>query len=255
MKSHSAGTIPCIRIDVVIGVFALAAAWQLPLCADKSSDTIRANRPAKRQTNDAHDLEIRLRAQRVVDRKAEAEYHIAQLAYVIAEIEIQQYIESIFPQELANANAEIKRAESDLKRTEDRLDWLRNNSYKGFPHLPTTTDELRVKKARFALEQAVSKKLVLAEYTKGKRTRELEAEADKARAAEVAKKRAWELEKLKQSVIEQQIAQWQPVFTKRDDVKRSPSGSINVFARFWEGEPRSPGITQRHLGGAFRDEA
>jgi hypothetical protein len=225
MKSNSAGTIQCVRIEVIIGAFALAAAWLLPVQADESAGPIQVTRPAKRQTTGTQGLEARLRAQRVVVRKAEAEYHIARLACEIAEIEVQQYIDCIFPQELATAEAEIKRAASDLKRAEDRLDWLRNNSYKGFPPLLTTADEIAVKKARFALEQAVSEKMVLADYTRGKKTRELKAEADKARAVEVAKKRAWEVEKLKLSVIEQQIAQWQPVMVRGGEVKRSPSRS------------------------------
>jgi len=232
MKSSLAGTIQCFRIDVVIGAFALAAAWLLPLRADESAGTIQRTRPAKRQTTETQSWEARLRLQRFVVRKAEAEYYNSRLAREIAEIEIQQYVECIFPQELANANAEIKRAESDLKRAENRLDWLKNNSYKGFPRSPRTTDELGAKKARFAREQALSKKLVLTEYAKTKRTRELNAEADKARSVELAKKRAWELEKSKQSVIEQQIAHWQPVFAKRGEVLRSLS-----------------------VHGAFRDEA
>ncbi len=131
-----------------------------------------------------------------------------------------------FREELATANAKIKRAESDLKRAEDRLDRRRNNSYKGFPPLPATTDELGVKKARFALEQALSEKKVLAEFTKGRKTRELKAEVDKARAVKRAKQRAWEIEKSKQSAIEHQIAQWQAVIVQRGEVKRSPSRSV-----------------------------
>lgn len=234
MKSHSAGTIHCLRSGVVIGVLALAAAWLLPLHGDEPAGSLHHTRPANGQVTEIRGLNARLRAQRLVARKAEAEYYMARLACQIAEIEFQRYIEHIFPEELASANADIRRAQLDLKRAEERLDWIRNKSYKGFPPLTTTSDELGVKKARFALEQALSKKKVLADFTKGKKTRELKAEAEKARAVELVKKRAWELEKSKGSAIEHQIAQWQAMFAKRGDAKRSRSRSV---------------------GGAFRDEA
>jgi hypothetical protein len=226
MTSHSGGIIRCVRIDFVVGVAALAAACLVSLRADESAASIEGTRPAERQRTDTPRWEARVRAQRLVVRKVEAEYHIARLACEIAEIDLQHYVDWIFPQELINANAEIKRAASALKRAQNRLDWLRNNSYRGFPALPLTTNELDVKKARFALEQALSKKTVLSEFTKGKKTRELKTEADKTRDVEGAKKRAWDLEKLKQSVIEEQIAQWQPVFANRGGVNWSLSRTV-----------------------------
>ena len=56
------------------------------------------------------------------------------------------------------------------------------------------SEELTLKKARFALEQAQSKKKVLVEYTKDKTIKELESEVEKARSDELAKKATWELE-------------------------------------------------------------
>ena len=68
------------------------------------------------------------------------------------------------------------------------------------------SEELTLKKARFALEQAQSKKKVLVEYTKDKTIKELESEVEKARSDELAKKATWELEKSKEKKLERQIA-------------------------------------------------
>ncbi len=71
---------------------------------------------------------------------------------------------------------------------------------------PEVSEELTLKKARFALEQAESKKKVLVDYTKGKTIKELKSEVEKARSDELAKKATWELEVSKEKKLERQIA-------------------------------------------------
>src|SRR5262249_29143175 len=68
------------------------------------------------------------------------------------------------------------------------------------------SEELALKKAVFALEQAQSKKKVLVEYTKGKTIKELRSEVEKARSDELAKKATHELEVSKEKKLEKQIA-------------------------------------------------
>jgi hypothetical protein len=165
--------------------------------------------------------------QRKAALQANVAYNNARLAREIAEIGIEQYFECNFPQELATADAEIKQAESDLKRAEDRLEWVRNNSYKGFPPDGSViSGELNVKKASFALQQALSKKKVLVNFKKDKRVKELKGEVDTARSNEVAKKAAWALEKLKESAIEQQMAQWQVMVANCGEMKGPSSRSV-----------------------------
>ncbi len=66
---------------------------------------------------------------------------------------------------------------------------------KGYVSAATkVSEELTLKKARFALEQAQSKKKVLVEYTRDKTIKELQSEVEKARSDELAKKATWELE-------------------------------------------------------------
>ena len=137
---------------------------------------------------------------------AEAGYHNARLAREIAEITVLEYQEGLYSQEIATADGEIALAEADLQRSQDRLDRVRRMLEKGFiPVYPKYVEELSVKKAQFALEQALSKKEVLVDYTRPKRIKELKGDVEKARSNELAKKAAWELEKSKESALEREV--------------------------------------------------
>jgi hypothetical protein len=158
------------------------------------------------QAQEAQNVKARWRAQQIATRKAEAEYHNARLAREIAEITVREYLEGLYSQEIATINGEIALAESDLQRAQDQLDRARRMDEKGFiPVYPKGVEELSVKKARFALEQARSKKKVLVDYTRPKRIKALKSEVEKARADELAKKAAWELEKSKESALEREV--------------------------------------------------
>ncbi len=114
-----------------------------------------------------------------------------------------EYVEGIFVQDKATAEGEIKLAESDLSRSEDRLDWATRMFEKGYvSKAAKVSEELTLKKARFALEQAESKLKVLLDYTKAKTIKELESEVEKARSDELAKKATWELEVSKEKKLE-----------------------------------------------------
>jgi HlyD family secretion protein len=156
---------------------------------------------------DIHVLRARWRAQQMHARKAEAEYQSARLTREVAEIALLEFEEAIFSADLATAEGEIKLAESDLARAEDRLEWARKMFDKGFVSNTTKiSEELTQKKARFALEQAESKKKILVSYTKPKTIKELRSEVEKAHADELAKEAAWDLEKAKQQIeLERQL--------------------------------------------------
>ena len=80
-------------------------------------------------------------------------------------------------------NGEIKLAESNLARAEDRLDWTTRMFVKGYASkAEEVTEELILKKARFALEQAQSKLKVLLDYTKAKTIKALTGSVETARA-------------------------------------------------------------------------
>ena len=158
------------------------------------------------KTTEPKDVKARWRAQQVIARKAEARYQNARLTREVAEIVVVEYEEGIFKQDLATVDGEIKLAKSDLSRSEDRLDWARRMFKKGYvPKRVVVSEELALKKARFGLEQAQSKKKILVDYTRGKTVKELRSEAAKARSEELAQKKAWEQEKLKESALEREV--------------------------------------------------
>jgi HlyD family secretion protein len=155
---------------------------------------------------DSASLKDQLVNQKITTKSAEANHENAKLTREVAEIAVVEYTEGIFKQDLATVEGEIKLAESDLSRSEDRLDWARRMYEKGYVSMATkVSEELTLKKARFALEQAQSKKKVLVDYTKGKTIKELQSEVEKARSDELAKKATWELENSKEKKLEKQI--------------------------------------------------
>jgi HlyD family secretion protein len=148
----------------------------------------------------------RLLAQQLATRKARAAYEIARSTRELAEIAVEEYAEGIYLQDLATVEGEIKLAESDLMRGEDRRVWARRMFDKGFVSMATkVSEELNFKKAQFTLEQAQSKKKVLEEYTKAKTIKERKSEVKKARADELDKKVAWKQAEALEAELERQL--------------------------------------------------
>jgi len=168
--------------------------------------------PPKNSTNvtgesKAGTLQIRLRAQQFATRKAKASYEIARATLELAEIAREEYEEIIFPRDLAIADGEVKLAESDLRRSEDRLDWARRMFDKGFvSRAQKVSEELTLKKAQFTVEQAESKQKVLVDYTKSKTIKELLSEVEKARSDKLARQATWDLENAKEIKLERQLS-------------------------------------------------
>ena len=156
---------------------------------------------------DSASLKDQLVNQKITTKSAEANHENAKLTREVAEIAVVEYEEGIYKQDLSTVEGEIKLAESDLSRAEDRLDWARRMFSKGYVSKATAvSEELTLKKAQFALEQAQSKKKVLVDYTRGKTVKELKSEVEKARSDELAKKATYALEDSKEKKLEKQIA-------------------------------------------------
>jgi HlyD family secretion protein len=135
-----------------------------------------------------------LRAQQLAVRKAKAAYEIAKLTRELAEIAVEEYEEVIYPPELATADGEIKLAESDLSRAADHLAYAKRMFEKNQIMPKPVREELSFQKARFALEQAQSKKMILEQYTKSKTLKELKSEVQRTSSDELAKKATYALE-------------------------------------------------------------
>ncbi len=134
---------------------------------------------------------------------AKATLQRATLSHAGAELELKAFLELEFPQELAIAEQEISQAEADLKRAEDKRGEAGERLEKFRRHATGTASdlffeyqfqaagavaELEWKRATFVLEQAGSKRKVLTDYTKSKRTKELRAALEKARSEELMAK-------------------------------------------------------------------
>jgi hypothetical protein len=179
--------------------------------AQKSPETATrrsADEPDPRMVEFRMRAKARWRAQQITTRKAEAEYHHARLDREIAEITLLDYQDSVSPRDLALVEGEIAVAESDLSRAEDRVVWAKRMFNKGFVNqAQKNSEELALKRAVVAHDQAEARRLVLIKFTKGRTVKELEIEVEKRRSDELARKATWELEKSRESELERKAVQ------------------------------------------------
>jgi RNA polymerase sigma factor (sigma-70 family) len=176
-----------------------------PTTTTEHSPTPEPSRKATRLPATA-EPRARLRAQQLATRMAKASYEIAKLTRELAELAVEEYQEVIYPRDLATVGAEIKRAESDLARSDDRLQWAKRMfEKKQISQDQRISEELNRKKAKFALEQALSKRSVLVDYTKGKTIKELQSAVEKARSDERAKQAACEVEQINELELGAQL--------------------------------------------------
>jgi HlyD family secretion protein len=144
-----------------------------------------------------------LTIQRINVRQAEASYEQARLTREVAEVAVTEYQQGTFKQSLETIQGDLARALADLKRAEDRLEWSKRMREKALiSPAQLTSDRLDHEKARFALEQAETSKVVLLKYTKDKTVKELRSEVEKARADELAKKLTLDVERAKSRTLE-----------------------------------------------------
>ena len=147
-----------------------------------------------------------LHVQQLRTRRARAAYEIARLNHEIARLAVEEYTHGIYVQDLATVDGEVKLAKSDRDRAEDRLDWADRMFKKGYVSRATlVSEQLNAEKAKFALEQAQSKKKVLKDYTRDKTIKELKSEVKEARDDELAKKATWKREEAREADLERQV--------------------------------------------------
>ena len=125
--------------------------------------------------------------QKLTVRRAELEFQRAKLARELAELAVVEYPEGIYKQDQATVYGEMALAEADLRRAEDRLAWSNEMLKRGFvSREQNISDSLTLQKAKFTLEQASTKRVVLEKFTKQKAIKELKSEVEKARSEELA---------------------------------------------------------------------
>ena len=145
---------------------------------------------------DSAALRDSLTNQQITTKSAEANFENATLTREVAEIAVVEYVEGIFKQDLATVEGEIKLAESDLSRAEDRVDWAQRMFAKGYVSM--APEGLR----RPGTQEGPVRPGAGAEQEEGprwttprtRRSRSCKSEVEKARSDELAKKATWELE-------------------------------------------------------------
>ncbi|MDR3623323.1 MAG: efflux RND transporter periplasmic adaptor subunit [Paludisphaera borealis] len=162
--------------------------------------------------------------QRIAMAVADDAYEKAKLAREVAEIALKEYVEGVYPREHASAVGGVRLAESAVKSAEARLQRTRSarerlntilSGQKGSTPADVAAEldvddrlaaaELAVPRERLALEIGQDKLGVLEKFTKDRTVKELNIEIQTARAAEVAKQNARDLEKSKAKNLELQI--------------------------------------------------
>jgi hypothetical protein len=203
IRSVAVATLAVALASSGVGVYVRGS--QPPAAGDQPALTKRQTNPTPAQP--PADLpRIRLRAQQLSTRKAKALYEIARANRELAAIALEEYEDVLYPRDLAVAEGEIKLAETDLRRSEDRVDWAGRMFDQGYVSQAQKTSEvLNLEKAKFAVELAGSKRKVLVDYTKRKSLNELLGAIEKANLDERTKNGLWNLEQAKEVELERQL--------------------------------------------------
>ena len=150
-------------------------------------------------------------------RKADSDFKNAVLGREIAEIGIVEYREGIAKQEQATIEGEVKLAESELLRAQDRIVFSKSRLAKIKELSKGSDDEVALEKvyadkfpealkrepyAKRAFDLAQARARLLQEHTIPTQIKKRESDVLKARADEFAKKAVWEREKSKESRLE-----------------------------------------------------
>ena len=181
---------------------------------------------------DPAELRGRLAAQEIAVRGAEADVHSTRIAREVAVMAVNEYKEAAFRLELAGTEGEIKLSESRLASAEDQVDWARRMFEKGYVSMAEkVSNELALRRARFALEEAQSKKMVLIDFTRARTIKSLTGAVEAARAREFAKQAALERERSVERKLTAQI--------NRCTVRAPAGGRIEYVARLGVGRGRA----------------
>jgi hypothetical protein len=152
--------------------------------------------------------DAKLRAQRLATLKAKAEYEIAKQTRLLAEIAVEEYEVVDYPRDLATVEGEIKLAESETARTEDRVAWAARMFDKGYvSQAQKVSEELSFQKAKFALEQAQAKRTVLKDFSRDREVKKRKSAVEVARSVEQAKQAALEVEQVRELELEARLRQ------------------------------------------------
>jgi multidrug resistance efflux pump len=155
---------------------------------------------------DPSPLRDRLAVQEIVVQGVDTDVQATRIAREVAVMNLNEYKNGLFIQELARTEGEIKLAEAKLAGAEDQMAWSERMYAKGYiSKIELTKDQLALKHARFAVEGAQSKRTVLIDHSKPRKLKELLGKVEAARACELVKQAAAERERVALKRIREQI--------------------------------------------------
>jgi multidrug resistance efflux pump len=133
-------------------------------------------------------------------------YEDAKRARESAELAITEYLQVIYAPQLKVIEQEISLAGLALKREEDSLVTVKHLYEKGLgPKSYVDAAELKVQRARLALEKTQGKKDTLQKFTKEKKVKELQSKVERARAQELARQADYGREQAVQDQLKKQL--------------------------------------------------
>ncbi len=155
---------------------------------------------------DTQELRNELANQRLATEQARADYQNAQKTFEIKEIDVEEYIGGILPQELKTIEGQIKLAQAELELAKDRLQVIKESEEKGqLLDLKIKQGEFAILKTEFNLQQIEQKREVLKMYTGPKQVKTLQAEVESARAILFAREAAMVREMEREEEIQSRI--------------------------------------------------
>jgi multidrug efflux pump subunit AcrA (membrane-fusion protein) len=155
---------------------------------------------------DPAELQDRIVSQEVAVHGLRAGVQGARLAHEAAVMDLSEYKEGRFVQDLQAVEAEVTLAKTGLVRGEDNLDWTERMFQKGYASkAELVAAQLALEKAKFALESAVGKKQGLSQHTRDRTIRRLMAAVETARERELGKRAALLREEAALKRLNQQV--------------------------------------------------
>jgi HlyD family secretion protein len=177
---------------------------------------------------DSAALRDRLASQEIIAEAAQAEVHATRIAREVAVMALREFKDGAYAQRLAITEGQIKLAESKLQRALDRADWSQRMFLKGYASLTEkVSEDLALKQARFALEEAQSQKEVLVEHSRERETKALTGAIESARARELAAQAALARERSLQKKLADELLRCQ--------VKAPAAGRVDYGTPFGAG--------------------
>ncbi len=218
----AAATVAVIGLGLCLGQApASSAPGGQDSTSDKSHDAAVAIAQIRRAVSDADRRLVALTAAVVddpaspralddaVDRlkieliQAEGRFDHATRRHKIAELALKEYVEATFPHDAAQIESALHVAQTENVRANALAKEARTEIEK-------VTAELELKKSEISLETAEQRKLILNKYTKGKVTRDLEADLKNAHSEELRAKAELEVTRKKLARAEKAEATGRP---------------------------------------------